>query len=371
MKKLLCMLLTLLLLVGCSPADMSSDVQDKQNYITGVWVSYSELDGMLQRDFKAEFDDAVQNCLSRGITDMFVHVRPHCDSYYPSKLFPTRASAATCNFDILDYMISVCHQNGIKFHAWLNPYRVRTVDSDISALPEGSPAKRWLTDDNADNDTNVSLIGGVYLNPASSEVRALVIGGIREIINNYEVDGIHFDDYFYPTDDAAFDKPSYTLYCDETQKPLDLGDWRRANVNALISGAYTAIKFKDKDIVFSISPSASIKENYNRHYADVTAWVSSACVDCIIPQLYFGFNYPDSDFKFDNLLDEWQKEINGTDTKLLIGLATYKIGTQNEPDREEWASGAEVIKEQAQICKDTSGIDGHIYFSYSSMTEHL
>ncbi|MBQ8740254.1 MAG: family 10 glycosylhydrolase [Clostridia bacterium] len=370
MKKVICMILVLLLLVGCSPADTSSD-QSKQNYITGVWLSYSELDAMLQKDFKAEFDAAVQNCLSRGVTDMFVHIRPHCDSYYPSQLFPTRATAAIYSFDVLEYMINVCHQSGIKFHAWLNPYRVRTADSDISALPDGSPAKQWLSDENADNDTNVSLIGGVYLNPASSSVRALIIDGIREIIDNYDVDGIHFDDYFYPTAEVAFDEQSYSKYCDEAQRPLGLGEWRRANVNALISGVYTAIKFKNKDIVFSISPSASIEENYNKHYADVAAWCDNACVDYIIPQLYFGFDYPDSDFKFDNLLQEWQKKLIDTEVKLLIGLATYKIGTQNEPDRAEWSDGIEVIKKQAQICKDTSGIDGHIYFSYSSMMEHI
>ena len=370
MKKLLCVMLVLLLLAGCSPIDTPSDT-NKQNYITGVWVSYSELDTMLQKDFKVEFTATVQNCLSRGITDMFVHIRPFCDSYYPSELFPLRASAAVHNFDILEYMISICHQNGIKFHAWLNPYRVRTADSDISALPDGSPAKRWLNDETEDNDTNVSLVSGIYLNPAASKSRQLILDGIREIIDNYSVDGIHFDDYFYPTVDEGFDKQSYTAYCADSQKPLALDDWRRANVNALISGAYTAIKFKSKDIVFSISPSASIVENYNKHYADVAAWCDSACVDYIIPQLYFGFEYPDSDFKFNNLIDNWKKELEGTDTKLLIGLATYKIDTQNEPDRAEWSDGTEVIKQQAQMCKESSGIAGHIYFSYSSMCEYL
>lgn len=370
MKKLLCVMLVLLLLVGCSPTDTVSD-STKQDYITGVWVSYSELDTMLSGDFKAEFGAAVQNCLSRGVTDMFVHIRPFCDSYYPSELFPLRASAATQNFDVLEYMISVCHQNGIKLHAWLNPYRVRSADQDISALPENSPVKRWLSDETADNDTNVSLASGIYLNPASSEARQLILDGIREIIDNYAVDGIHFDDYFYPTVDESFDEQSYTAYCADTQKPLDLDDWRRANVNALISGAYTAIKFKNKDIVFSVSPSASIDENYNKHYADISTWVSSSCVDYIIPQLYFGFNYPDSDYKFNNLLGAWQKEIAGTDAKLLIGLATYKIGTPNEPDRAEWSDGGEVIKRQTEICKESGGIAGHIYFSYSSMCEYL
>lgn len=370
MKKLMCIVLALMLLAGCVP-QKTSDNNTKQDYIIGVWVSYAEIDTMLQGDFKVEFDTALQNCKAKGITDMFVHLIPFCDSYYRSELFPLRASAATSDFDILEYMISLCHQSGIKFHAWINPYRVRTADSEISLLPDNSPAKQWLSDQDTDNDINVSLMGGIYLNPASIEVRALIIDGIREIIDHYAVDGIHFDDYFYPTTDIAFDEQSYNGYCNTTQKPLSLYDWRRSNVNALISGAYTAIKFKNKDIIFSISPSASIDENYNTHYADVTLWCDNACVDYIIPQLYFGFDYPDNNFKFDNLLSDWQKQINGTDAKLLIGLAAYKIGAQNEPDKAEWTNGNEVIKRQVQICKQTESIAGHIYFSYSALCEYL
>ncbi len=371
MKKLICAILVLFLLAGCTNHIAVNRENEKINYITGVWISFSELDNMLLGDFKAEFETAVQNCKARGITDVFVHVRPFCDSYYRSQLFPLRKSVVIHNFDVLEYMINTCHANGIKFHAWLNPYRVKTADNDISTLPDDSPAKRWLSDDNPDNDSNVSTVGGVYLNPASSEVRSLILDGIRELIDNYAVDGIHFDDYFYPTQEAAFDEQSYTAYCSVTQKPLKLDDWRRANVNALISGTYTAIKFKDKDIVFSVSPSASIKENYDKHYADITAWLDSDCVDYIIPQLYFGFDYPVEEYRFDTLVAEWEKITKRTSVKLLIGLAAYKIGTQNEPDREEWANGRDVIKKQAELCKTRDSITGHIYFSYSFMCEYL
>lgn len=371
MKKLICAILVLFLLVGCTNHTAVNHENEKIDYITGVWISFSELDNMLLGDFKAEFDTAVQNCKARGITDMFVHVRPFCDSYYRSQLFPLRKSVEIHNFDVLEYMINACHANGIKFHAWLNPYRVKTADNDISTLPDDSPAKRWLSDDNPDNDSNVSTVGGVYLNPASSEVRSLILNGIRELIDSYAVDGIHFDDYFYPTQEAAFDEQSYESYCSAAQKPLKLDDWRRANVNALISGTYTAIKFKDKDIVFSVSPSASIKENYDNHYADITAWLDSDCVDYIIPQLYFGFDYPVKEYRFDTLVAEWEKITNRTSVKLLIGLSAYKIGTQSEPDREEWANGRDVIKKQVELCKTRDSITGHIYFSYSFMYEYL
>ena len=369
MNKILCVVACLVLLAGCRRLNQSIPIYEQPQYLTGVWISFSELDAMLQCDFKQEFNTVIQNCKAREITDVFVHVRPYCDAYYNSALFPLRESARTQDFDVLKYMIDSCHQNNVKFHAWINPYRVKTADNDISTLPDNSPAKIWLSDQVAENDINVSTQSGVYLNPSSGEVRALIIDGVREIINNYTVDGIHFDDYFYPTTDANFDEQSYNIYCSNTKIPLSLDDYRRASVNALISGVYTAIKFKDKDIVFSVSPSASIEENYNKHYADVEEWIKSGCVDYIIPQLYFGFDYPDDNYKFNNLLSEWQKLTENRDVKLVIGLATYKIGTQNQPDYTEWANGKEVIKKQVEICRQNPAVYGHVYFSYTSMCE--
>ena len=375
MKKFLCVIMILIMLAGCSPVEKENSVtagQSSDSYVTGVWISYAELGGMLAGgNFKNNFEKAIANCKSRGITDVFVHTRAFCDSVYNSKYFPLRDSAREYDFDILEYMISKCHENQIKFHAWLNPYRVRTADSDVQSLSTESPARIWLEDSDTLNDNNVCISDGIYLNPASSEARRLVIDGIREIANNYDIDGIHFDDYFYPTQSEEFDAASYAEYCADNQNPISLDEWRRANVNALISGSYTAVKFINSDIIFSISPSASIEENYDRYYADIQLWVESGCVDYIIPQLYFGFDYPDRNYCFDNLLKIWQKITDDTETKLLIGLASYKIKTQNEPDKQEWANGAEVISRQVQICQKSSDISGHIFFSYSSLCEYL
>ncbi len=368
-KNFLVMILICVLLCGCSPAN---NQDGKSTSIVGVWISYSELDAMLSNnDFKNQFCATVDICKSRGITDVFVHTRPYCDAIYNSMYFSKRETVMQYDFDVLEYMINECHNEGIKFHAWINPYRVRTADDNIANLPLDSIVRKWIKDNDIDNDNNICFSNGIYLNPASSEVQQLVINGIREIINNYNVDGIHFDDYFYPTQQEDFDNASYTKYCQNTQTPLSLSDWRRANVNSLISGSYTAIKFKDKDIVFSVSPSASIEENFNRHYADVSAWCNNGCVDYVIPQLYFGFQYPDSNYNFDNLITEWENLINKTRTKLLIGLASYKIGTQNEPDKAEWKNGVDVIKRQVELCKNDINILGYVYFSYTSMYEYI
>ncbi len=371
MKKLLCVVFVLLLLVGCSPVEEFGQSTKTDSYITGVWVSFSELDQMLAGNFKDEFDTVIKNCKLRGISDMFVHIRPYCDAIYNSSLFPLRESAKGYDFDILAYMIELCHKNGIRLHAWINPYRVRTADSEIGAVDGDSPAAKWLADEDAENDINVLLENGIYLNPASSEVRALITDGVREVIDNYDIDGIHFDDYFYPTTSESFDEASYTRYRSNTKNPLLLAEWRRANVNALISAVYTAVKFKDKSIIFSISPSASVEENHNKHYADVAAWINSECVDYIVPQLYFGFDYPDAKFGFNNLVNEWKDLVKGSNVKLLIGLASYKINTDSEPDKVEWANGIDVINRQIEACKQDKSINGHIFFSYGSMIKYL
>ncbi len=367
MKKAICIMLLLgLVLCGCGCNGDTTAMATNKDYITGVWFSYLELDNMLKSDFKAEFSNAIKNCKTLGITDVFVHIRPFCDALYKSQYFPIRETAVGQDFDVLDFMIKCSRENQMRFHAWINPYRV-SRNADINALPQDSPAYRWLHDDDTANDQNVLYCDGIYLNPASSQVRELVINGIRELLGNYKIDGIHFDDYFYPTADAEFDREPYQKYCEQAKNALSLADWRRANVNSLISGAYTAVKFYSKDILFSISPAASIQNNYETLFADVKTWLENDCVDIIIPQLYFGFDYPAVEYQFNNLIEEWKKLAKVGNADLAIGLAAYKIGTDAQPDCNEWNDNPTLLKRQAEICQNDTDISGHIFYSYSAL----
>lgn len=377
MKRLIvCLLAFCLLLVGCSDINTESNPKPNEKLLyqntstSGVWLSFSEINSMLESEsgFKAEFEEVVENCKALKIEDIYVHIRSYCDSIFKSDYFPLSEEAKSADYDVFEYIIGACHTAGIKVHAWINPYRVLTSSSDKEDINHESPAYKWLSDDNTDNDRNVIIYGGIYLNPAENEVRELVINGIREVLGKYRVDGVHFDDYFYPTTDPEFDSVSYEKYKSETENPLPLSDWRRANVNALISGCYTAVKFYGRDVVFSVSPTASIQKNYDELYADVEAWIESGCLDCIIPQLYFGFDYPDKQYCFDNLLDEWTALIKkNREVELKIGLAPYKIGTDAEADREEWNSSEDIIARQAEICYKNGNVAGFVLFSYSSL----
>ncbi len=375
LKKLISVFIILIILCGCSKSTVvtSSDLsknnaENTENQVKGVWITYNELNGILESDnFKSEFENIANNCESFGITDMFIHTVPYHNSYYKSDYLPLCENARRYDFDILQAMIDICHSKNIKVHAWLNPYRVRTADSDTEKLNKQSPAYSWLTEKNYKNQNNVCVYEGIYLNPASSVVKKLILDVTREIINNYDVDGIHIDDYFYPTTSADFDKQSYESYKEKTKNPLSLEDFRTFNVTDLVSQMYSVIKSSDKNVVFSISPTASLRKNTEELYADVISWCQTPLADMIIPQLYFGFDYPDKDYRFDNLLKVWKNLTQTGKTKLLIGLGVYKLGTTEGPDAKEWKNGTFIIAKQVDILKKDSAVSGFVYFSYSSL----
>jgi len=380
MKRVLPILLVIvLLLCGCGTEGEKIDkIEQPENVPTavktdfsgGMWLSYSDMDSLLadKDQFKTNFNLIISNLKTFKTDTLYLHVRSHCDSIFKSQFYPLRDSVKEYDYDVLSYIIEKCHKENIKVFAWLNPYRVSTATENITELPQDSPAYKWCNDTDKANDDNVVYFNGIYLNPAKQQVRQLVIDGIKEIIDNYDVDGIHFDDYFYPTDEKDFDKVTYENYCKETKNPLSLADWRRAGVDSLISDCKTAIEIKKKKIIFSISPAADINKNYSEFFADVEGWIEKGYVDEIIPQIYFGYEHTMPEFKFETLLSKWQKlGDKNPDVKLLIGLAAYKIGSESETDGTEWKDNEDMIARQVKSCYDAVGVDGVVYFSYSSL----
>ena len=364
MKRIvLCLALVLLILSGCVPKKMETS-QDE--YRVGMWFSYNEVDRILNSsDYEGAFGTALENCARLGASDIFLHVRPYCDAIYPSKLFPLRKSAEGKG-DILASFIDLTHKMGMRFHAWINPYRVRSADEDISKLDPDSPAVKWLTDADESNDKNVMLCGGVYLDPSSEQVSRLVLDGIRELLDGYDIDGIHFDDYFYPSG-AVPDSEAYESYCNGVNKPLSLEEWRRAHVNALISGVYTTVKHYGKEKLFSVSPAASLENNRERLYADVEGWMKKGILDIVIPQLYFGFDYPLPEFRFEQLLKRWSDVPRKSGVELWIGLGAYKLNETAAADFKEWSENAELLLQQSELCRMQAGVSGQVYYSYTAV----
>lgn len=365
MKKVLGLIVIFTMLCSCKA------VKEKEmDFETGVWLSYYELNSMLNSNdgFEKELEKVINNCKKLKIQNLYIHTRAFGECIYKSDYFPQTENSKSYDYDILEYIINQCKSENLKVYAWINPYRISSNTKNIDEISKESPAYKWLRDETIENDINVSFANGIYLNPSSSQVKVLIIDGIRELVAKYDVEGIHFDDYFYPTISEDFDKLAFAEYKNKTANPLSLEDWRRMNVNSLISGCYSAIKFANKDMIFSISPAADIDKNYTNLYADVGEWVKNGYVDEIIPQLYFGFEYPDSNFKFETLLQKWKKlSKKNPNVNLKIGLASYKADPELEADKVEWESNSDIIARQVEICQKDKAISGCVLFSYSSV----
>ena len=258
----------------------------------GIWISYLEWQ---QTDFSsaAAFTAAVaamlDNCVALGLNTVVAQVRPFGDALYKSRLFPwshlcTGQQGGDPGFDPLDILVAECHARALALEAWINPYRLRLHGK----LPEALCAENLV---NTHPEWVVKAGEGVYLNPALPEVAAYVVEGVREIAERYAVDGIHFDDYFYPTTDAEVDKAQFAA----TGLPATERDaWRRQNVTALVRQVYGAVKAADPMLRFGISPQGNPDNNYSQQYSDVAAWMSDGenpCVDYVCPQVYWGYGY--------------------------------------------------------------------------------
>lgn len=357
---MLLIVLMCLLLASCAALPQEKRVEE----LRGVWITYSEIDNMIlsEKGFEAEFEKALQNCKTLGINTVFFHTVAFGDAVYNSKIYPFRKTLNADKSDVLSTAVELTHKNNMEIHAWINPYRISNKTSDLSEIKdnyEGYELSEVL------EGNNVGFIeNGIYLNPASAIVKNKIIAAVREIINGYGVDGIHFDDYFYPTTAAEFDKELYQEYLKDNSAPLTLEEWRRVNVNSLVLGVGQAVRAKG-NLSFGISPAADLDTNYNTLYADVEGWLGGGYIDYVIPQLYFGFEYPIERFRFLSLLTAWLDLAEGK-TNLYIGLAAYKSGTEQPPDNEEWQKDNKIIARQIEAVRQ-NGLKGFVFFSYSSL----
>ncbi len=368
-----------------APAEPSrGEGTPRDGELDAMWISYLEYMTMPKDEagFKAAVDSMFDRCVDLGMNAVIVHVRSHCDAMYPSKYYPWSLFASGTQgvdpgYDPLEYMVSAAHSRGLEFHAWLNPYRVTGYGNYWNQVAASNPAKVWLSDNDPSNDRWVLLHKGeYYLNPSIPQVRQMVTDGVKEILSNYDVDGIHFDDYFYPSLNDAdpsqwFDKPEY----DASGSTQGIVAWRRNNVNMLVRDVYAAVKAIDPNVEFGISPAGNV-DNLRRNdanFVDVDTWLSnSGYVDYIMPQLYWGFERKDSSgniapYAYENNLKTWINLASRGDAKLYIGLNMANAGTNvsdNNPVS-EWLRYNDVIARQVQTARETGKVEGFAFFRYA------
>lgn len=373
MKKLIPFLVIIVLLFS-SCQQINNQTENKNHELRGIWIScydHISAEGKSEAEYKAETEKVFRNIAECGLNTAFIHLRAFSDSFYKSVIFPYSSFIAgsqgnELSFDPFEIMLECAEENGISVHGWINPFRVST-NPDSNLLCENNPAKKILESGNSDGEI-VILKNGIYYNPSCTSNHKLVIDGVREILEKYDIDGIHIDDYFYPSTDETVDKMQYEQYI-QSGGSLPLNEWRTANVNAFVSGLYNAVKTYGDDIIFSISPSADIDKNINELYAECGLWLKEkGYADLIIPQIYFGFEH--SKFAFNDLLNEWGLYDRNPDVNLACGIAAYKCAYEDEyagSGVNEWLNSNDILARQVTAAKSSSDCCGFVIFSYSDL----
>ena len=399
MRRIMCLILAVIMVLSCLAATIFSFTakakEDRE--MRGVWVAsvynidFPSKQNLSSAKMKKELDNIVETVKETGLNTIFFQVRPCADSLYNSSYFPwsvyltgTQGKAPDNSFDPLSYIIKKAHENNLELHAWINPYRIlkgtqQKPNNDINSLSDSHIAKKhpeW---------TVKYEDGGLYFNPGIPEVRELIVESALEIVKNYDIDGLHMDDYFYPSKVNYVDENGV-----EREAPFDdsdaflkygngksLEDFRRDNVNKLVKELYDKVKKTKKDCEFGISPFAiwanasnnpegsdtKGAEAYYDHYADTKYWVKNKMVDYIAPQIYWPIGYKIAEYK--TICDWWENVCRGTGVKLYIGHAAYQFGTSDI-----WKDKNE-IKNQLDYAKEKSSYKGSIFYGYSNIKDNF
>lgn len=372
-KKIISLVLIVLCLAGCTAQGTEkNDSPQSAEYVKAVWMTYYELSSFTQdndeQEFKKQISKAFKELESNGFNRVTVQVRPFADAFYKSDYFPVSAycfksQGSELLYDPLAIMTEAAHKYGLSIEAWINPYRVSS-STEFSELSDKNKAVEWK-----DTDNLIVCDSGIYFNPASSEVTKLICNGVREIVENYQVDSICFDDYFYPDTDKSIDESSYKAYT-ENSGELSLEDWRRENVSNMVKEVYSTVKSVNENITFGISPASDIENDRDSLYADVEKWCTSeGYIDYICPQIYFGFLNENQPFM--KTTKNW---IQMSDCTMYVALPLYKAGKEDEfagdSGINEFVDNNNIIARQVTYLSKLESVKGFYIFSYSSLKDN-
>lgn len=335
-----------------------------------IFISYIELGkyirGHEEATMKNTIDDMIDTIRDFDFNMILLQVRSFSDAIYPSTIFPSSKTVVETEgdplpFDILDYFIEQAHAANLELHAWVNPYRIRS-SADMTNISTDNPAYAWLHT----NKVKEVEGKGLFYNPAEKEVETLILQGIQEILDNYAVDGIHFDDYFYPDD--TIDALNYEQAL-QTDPNLSLQDYRLGITSQLIKKVYQLVKKKDRNLLFGISPEGNITNNYETNYIDTKLFGSQkGYVDYLMPQIYYGFL--NGVRPYYNTVQEWNQLITEKSVMFIPALAFYKSGTVDNYAKEganEWIEYNNIIMREILVARPLSMYAGFAIYRYDSV----
>ncbi|MBO5682936.1 MAG: family 10 glycosylhydrolase [Clostridia bacterium] len=364
----------------------ASELYEARNYDKpkAIWLSQFDMKEIYtnaggQRDiaeYTALLERVISNVASMGINTVFIQLRPNGDSIYPSELFPasiyvTGAYGEEHEYDPFQIFLDLAHKEDLSVHAWINPLRCMSVDK-IDLISQKYEIKQWYL---RGKDSPLREVSGyLYLDPAYEEARQLVCAGALEIIKKYNVDGIHIDDYFYPTTDESFDADSYAAMNADS---LSLADFRRAQIDLLVSSIHDTVKEQNPTLLFGVSPSGNNDRNFNELYADVSTWCREGYIDYLAPQIYFGFEHTTR--PFDEVLREFSELAQAGDVPLVVGITLEKAQNGYEGIGDSWAGDGygewiaqkNVIKRSLEYVRELDDSYGIALFSYRLLFDPL
>jgi len=343
-------------------------------------IDWPSRKGLATAEQKAELSAIFERAAQLKLNAVIIQVRPACDALYPSEIEPwseyltgVMGKPPDPFYDPLNFAIEAAHQRGLELHAWFNPYRA------------GHPSAKSTIAPNHISKTRPHLVRQygkyLWLDPGEREVQDYSLSVVMDVLKRYDIDGVHFDDYFYPYkekdrsgNELDFpDDPSWQRF--GAGRKLSRDDWRRENVNGFIQRVYASIKATKPWVKFGISPFGIWRpENppqirgydaYSKLYADSRKWLAKGWIDYFAPQLYWGIQPPDQSFP---VLLKWWAQQNARGRHLFPGLDATKTVTQSgEAIYSDNRWNAEEIVNQIRLTRKQTGADGHVHWNMKSL----
>ena len=367
LKKLTVVMLAVFMFVGS--ISYTNNAQAAEKEMRAAWVSTvynldwpkTKNNASKQKQELTQLMDKLKGC---GINTIVLQVRPESDALYKSSINPwskylTGTQGKDPGYDPLAFAVQEAHKRGMELHAWMNPYRVTSSGTDLNAFVSSHPARKnpsWV----------IKYNGKMYYDPGNPAVVDYLVKTVKEVVDKYDVDGIHFDDYFYPSSSFP-DDTSYQVY----GKGQDRNNWRRENVNTLLKRVKAVVNARS-GCEFGVSPfgiwrnksadcpdgsETSGSQSYYNMLADSRTWIRKGYVDYIVPQIYWPIGLKVADYS--KLVKWWANEVKGYDVDLYIGQGIYKQGQSSHGGQ----NIAKEIKNQIKINKQYSTVKGSMYFS--------
>ncbi|WP_273566528.1 glycoside hydrolase family 10 protein [Maribacter halichondriae] len=374
--------LLLFILISASSCSIFKPIPQPEREFRGFWVAtvvnidWPKNGNDVIEKQKADYLEILDFYEDLNFNATIVQIRTAGDAFYDSKYAPwsrfltgEEGKAPNTEESVLNWMIDEAHNRGMEFHAWLNPYRA-TFDLKTEIL---SPTH----DFNLHPEWVLKYGKKYYYNPGLPEVRQRMVSVIDEIVSNYDVDAIHFDDYFYPytiKDEVFRDSLTYDYHKLQNQS---LEDWRRSNMDSLIKNSYETIKARKPWVQFGVSPFGVWKNNstdpkgsdtragqttYENLYADPLLWMKEGWLDYLVPQVYWSMKLPVASHR--KIVDWWAD--NSTNTNLYIGNGPYKI--RNNSDK-AWDNKKE-LPTQLTYARNKQAVQGNVFFSAKSLMQN-